>query len=102
MSRTRICKLPECGKSFDPIVPHQIFCSTRCATRLRVRLWKAKRRKDGGGGGGNGGGSGPTLFDELVPVDPKAIVLTDTCYRTPPVPEKHPPERVRQARRRAA
>jgi hypothetical protein len=68
----RICKLTECGKPFDPIVPHQVFCSGRCATRLRVRKWKAKHRKGGGGpsGGGNGGGGGLTLFDQL-PLDSK-------------------------------
>jgi hypothetical protein len=102
---SRICKLPECGKPFDPTVPHQAFCSQSHANRLRVRLWKAKHRKKGGGGGnggGNGGGGAPTLFDELVPVDPQAVVLTDTCYRTPPVPRKPAqPIRLRHTRRAA-
>jgi hypothetical protein len=37
-----------------------------------------------------------------VPVDPQATYVPDTCYRTPPVPAKHPPEGIRQARRRTA
>jgi hypothetical protein len=99
---TRHCALEGCEVVFQTDHPTKKHCCAKHSTLGRVRRWKAKHRKGGGDGGGNGGGSGPTLFDELVPVDPKAIVLTDPRYRTPPVPEKHPPERVRQARRRAA
>jgi hypothetical protein len=79
---SRICKLPDCGKPFDPIVPHQVFHSEKCARLDRVRRWRKNHRKGGGGGGGNGGGGGPTLFDEIVPNDPQAIYVPDTCYRT--------------------
>jgi hypothetical protein len=82
MSRTRICKLSDCGKSFDPIVPHQVFHSEKCANLDRVRRWRKNHRKKGGGGGGGNGGGGLTLFDTIVPQDPQATYVPDTCYRT--------------------
>ena len=79
---TRICALAECKAEFQTDNPRKMHCSRQHSNLAQVRRWRAKHRKKGGGDGGGGGGSGPTLFDELVPVDPKAIVLTDTCYRT--------------------
>jgi len=99
---TRTCALDGCDATFQTDLSKKKFCSSAHSNLDRVRRYKAKHRKKGGGGGGNGGGAGPTLFDEIVPNDPQAIYVPDTRYRTPPVPEKRPPERERQARRRAA
>lgn len=84
----------ECHAEFDRIVPHQQRCGKadceRAATRRRVQEYRKRHRRNGGGGGGNGGGGGesPMLFDDLN-LDPKtvAVILPDTCYRTP---EKEP------------
>jgi hypothetical protein len=98
---TRFCALTDCGREFQTDHPTKKHCCTKHSTLSRVRRVRAKRRK-GGGGGGNGGGGAPTLFDELVPVDPQALVLTGTCYRTPEVSRKpvesERPEPQRRAR----
>lgn len=90
---TRRCELEGCGVEFQTDHPTKKHCTTRHSTLSRVRRYKAKNRKGGGGGGGgNGGGSGPTLFDEIVPVDSRANYVPSTCYRTPA--ERRPPEHV--------
>jgi len=99
---TRICALDECKVEFQTDNPRKMHCSRQHSNLAQVRRWRAKHRKKGGGGGGgdNGGGRGPTLFDEIVPQDPQATYVPDTCYPTLPAPAKHPPERVRQTRTR--
>lgn len=96
---TRTCALAECGVEFQTDNPRKTHCTTRHSNVARARRLRSRRRKGGGGGdgGGNGGGGGPTLFDELVPIDPQAIyVIPDTCYRTPPKsPGKRQPSTVK-------
>jgi hypothetical protein len=99
---SRVCALKECAVEFQTDNPRKTHCSTRHSNLNRARAKRARDRKRGGGnGGGNGGGGMPMLFDELVPIDPHAIVLTDTCYRTPAI-ERKPVESVRPAQRRKA
>jgi len=95
---TRHCALEGCNAVFQTDHPTKKHCCARHSTAHRMRTLRAKRRKGGGGGGGNGGG--PTLFDEIVPNDPQAYVVP--VIRHPAIPAKHPPEPVRQVRRRAA
>lgn len=97
---TRTCALKGCDVEFHTDNRRKKFHSLRCQNLAKVRRWRRNRPK-GGGGGGNGGGGGPTLFDELVPIDPQAIVLTGIRYRTPPV-ERKPVEPVRLVRHRKA
>jgi hypothetical protein len=78
---TRTCALDTCNVVFQTDNPQKTHCSRQHSNLDGVRRFRAKRRKGGGGGGGNGGG-GPTLFDEIVPQDPQATYVPDTCYRT--------------------
>lgn len=100
---TRHCELEGCGIEFQTDHPTKKHCCTRHSTLNRVRRCKAKKRKGGGpGGGGNNGGGAPTLFDELIPVDPQTIfVEPSTCYQTPKLPERKPSEPVRDVERHA-
>jgi len=98
---TRICALEGCNVEFQTDNSRKTYCSRKHTTLATVKRFRAKRRKGGGGGGGNGGGGGPTLFDEIVPNDPQAFVPVPVI-RHPAIPAKHPPEPVRQVRRRAA
>ena len=94
---TRTCALDTCHTEFQTDNPRKTHCTRQHSTLSRMRRLRAKRGK-GGGGGGKGGGGGPTLFDELVPVDPQTIyVEPSTCYQTPPA--RKPAEPVRHARR---
>lgn len=95
---TRTCALTGCKTEFQTDNPRKMHCTRQHSTLARMRRLRAKRRK-GGGGGGNGGGGGPTLFDELVPIDPQAIVLTGIRYRTPPVPSEVPSKPAQPERR---
>jgi hypothetical protein len=84
MLQTKTCALSTCRVEFQTDNSRKTHCTRQHATLDRVRRWKAKQR-NGGGGGGNGGGGGgaPTLFDTIETVDPQAIYVPDTCYRTP-------------------
>lgn len=38
-----ICKADECGKEFDPEKDWQLYCSKKCANRVRtLRYWKKR------------------------------------------------------------
>jgi hypothetical protein len=56
---TRICAADDCETTFDPKIPEQKFCSNRCASRVRVRRLRDRRRHQNlpgpGGGPPNGG-----------------------------------------------
>lgn len=61
METARICAADGCEHPFNPRIPEQKYCSSRCASRSRVRHLRAKRRKTGGGDDGGGGGLHATL-----------------------------------------
>lgn len=97
---TRICALDGCGTKFQTDNPRKTHCSTQHSNVGRARRLRAKRRRGGGGnGGGNGGGGSPTLFDELVLIDPQATL---PVIGHPQIPAKSPQPARHAQRRRAA
>lgn len=85
---SRTCAAKGCHSQFEPTDDRQIYCKRACGNRERVRRCKAKRRNGGGNGGPGGGGpGGGGLFETIVPNDPQAIYVPDTCYRTPQIPQ---------------
>jgi hypothetical protein len=50
----RICSSVDCSNVYDPVLPEQMYCSDRCATRERVRRYRDRLRQGGGNGPGGG------------------------------------------------
>lgn len=49
---SRICDADDCNETYDPVLPEQMYCSDRCAARVRMRRYRARRKSGPGGGGG--------------------------------------------------
>jgi hypothetical protein len=79
---TRICALDGCNVEFQTDNPRKTHCSRKHTNLAQQKKWRARHKRKGGGGGGGNGGGAPTLFDEIVPQDPQATYVPDTCYRT--------------------
>jgi hypothetical protein len=58
---TRICAADDCNDPFDPVLPEQMYCTERCAARIRMRRYRA-RHKIKPNGGGPGGRRQSRLF----------------------------------------
>ena len=95
----RICAADDCENLFTPRISEQKFCSPRCASRVRVRALRARRRlkldplPPGGGGGGGRTidfhGEGLSIrWDDSLPV----IGPNESPTRKPPAPAKPEPE----------
>jgi hypothetical protein len=61
---------PVCRVKFEPTVIWQICDTPKCATVLRVRRFRARKRFGGDDGGGGGGGRQRRLFPKPVLVKP--------------------------------
>lgn len=63
--KPRLCAADDCRKPFEPAFGQeqsQKYCSQRCATRMRVRICRARKRYGDDGGGGPGGRRQAALF----------------------------------------
>jgi hypothetical protein len=60
--KPRLCAADDCKQPFEPVQDFQKYCSSRCASRIRVRLCRQRKRYGGDDGGGPGRKRQPQLF----------------------------------------
>jgi hypothetical protein len=73
----RTCAADNCKKRFEPYSIDQVYCSHRCGTRMRVRMFRHRNRY--GGDDDGGGGRQRRLF-------PKPLL----AKAKPPLSERRP------------